>query len=340
MWPRDTDGDGATDSAWVVMAYEETKALGTGIDEDDVEPIDIGKNIWYHSFDMFAPDIVAQGGILNQPAVDRETGLFFEMVVDEWGNSFYETEIARRFSLVSQPVENVGDSGHGGLCPLQAGDHQPGRPGRHLRPPLRSAGGFRSRHRQPLRLREHGVRQLGSSTTAATPLTCRACCLDPTVNVSGTTIISCDNGSGGRRLRRHLPLGRRYADFPKVTEWRFCDGSSGVDGCDDSNLDDQSWDNPFDVAKGHRGFIDGDFVMVLYAWSPNWKANSVGNDHYNLYVRRSFDGGETLTTTPADLGGTGTTFEEYYYGASPAMSFPWSTRLGPASSSRRATCRS
>ena len=39
--------------------------------------------------------------------------------------------------------------------------------------------------------------------------------------------------------------------------------------------------------------------MIMYAWSPNWKANSVGNDHYNLYVRRSFDGGVTWTTTPA-----------------------------------------
>jgi hypothetical protein len=56
------------------------------------------------------------------------------------------------------------------------------------------------------------------------------------------------------------------------------------------------------VAKGHRGFIDGDFIMMMYAWSPNWKANSVGNDHYNLYARRSFDGGLTWTTTPAPSG--------------------------------------
>ncbi len=45
--------------------------------------------------------------------------------------------------------------------------------------------------------------------------------------------------------------------------------------------------------------------MLMYAWSPNWKANSVGNDHYNLYVRRSFDGGQTWTTsrtTPTSSG--------------------------------------
>jgi hypothetical protein len=61
------------------------------------------------------------------------------------------------------------------------------------------------------------------------------------------------------------------------------------------------------VAKGHRGFIDGDFILMMYAWSPNWQANSVGNDHYNLYARRSFDGGLTWTTTPTELGGTGET---------------------------------
>ncbi len=63
--------------------------------------------------------------------------------------------------------------------------------------------------------------------------------------------------------------------------------------------------------------------MMMYAWSPNWNANSVGNDHYNLYVRRSFDGGLTWTTTPADLGGDGTEYLEYYYG----------TTVGDASSS-------
>ena len=60
------------------------------------------------------------------------------------------------------------------------------------------------------------------------------------------------------------------------------------------NLKDQSWYNPLDVSKGHRGFIDGDFVMFLYAWSPNWRLNAKGNDRYDLYVRRSFDGGRDL----------------------------------------------
>ena len=68
-----------------------------------------------------------------------------------------------------------------------------------------------------------------------------------------------------------------------------------------SNMDDQSWYNPMEVSKAHRGFIDGDYVSMIYAWSPNWKQNTVGNDRYELYTRRSFDGGKTWTTTPANF---------------------------------------
>lgn len=105
----------------------------------------------------------------------------------------------------------------------------------------------------------------------------------------------------------------------KMTSWYECPGANGSEtvlgtngtdlpGCIvetasinlASNLDDQSWYNPVDIAKGHRGFLDGDFVQMLYAWSPNYKQNTVGNDRYDLYVRRSFDGGVTWTTTPSD----------------------------------------
>ncbi|MGB5584374.1 MAG: choice-of-anchor O protein, partial [Gammaproteobacteria bacterium] len=68
-----------------------------------------------------------------------------------------------------------------------------------------------------------------------------------------------------------------------------------------SNLDDQAWYMPLDVAKAHRGFLDGDFVMMLYAKSPNFKQNAVGNDRYELYQRRSFDGGATWTVTPSSF---------------------------------------
>ncbi len=54
--------------------------------------------------------------------------------------------------------------------------------------------------------------------------------------------------------------------------------------------------------RSHRGFIRGDFFVTAYALSPNWAAGRNGNDRYNFYVRRSFDGGQTWTTDPSGLG--------------------------------------
>ena len=87
-------------------------------------------------------------------------------------------------------------------------------------------------------------------------------------------------------------LGNR--DFDPIT----CETPDWNESVNVNNLDDQSWYNPLDVSKGHRGFIDGDFVMFLYGWSPNWRLNAKGHDRYELYVRRSFDGGMTWGTTP------------------------------------------
>ena len=58
-------------------------------------------------------------------------------------------------------------------------------------------------------------------------------------------------------------------------------------------------------SRSHRGFIRGDFLVAAYAYSPNWAAARNGNDRYNFYIRKSFDGGQTWTTTPGDLGGEG-----------------------------------
>jgi hypothetical protein len=141
----------------------------------------------------------------------------------------------------------------------------------------------------------------GNYTDGSNPRYVQGLCLSTGINVSSVNIEACDNGTSGADCAAAFPWDGGEG-YPKVTEWVQTE----------ENLDDESWENPYDVAKGHRGFIDGDFIMMMYAWSPNWKANSVGNDHYNLYVRRSFDGGETWTTTPADLDGVGTTTCENY----------------------------
>lgn len=313
--PYDSDGDGVYDSAWVITAAEESKALGEG--DEDLEPEDIGKNMWYYTFDMLNPDTVLQGGMLNQPAVDPETGDFFEMLEDDFGNPFYETEIARRFSHMTQPIHQIGESGTAGILITKAGILNQGGPAdiflRRLVVPddvwvacETDGDPTTTESCLPAGYNPYVYENLACDewayTDGSNPRYLQGICLSPAINVSGTSIVACDNGTSGEACADLFPWDGGVSPFPKVTEWIQTE----------DNLDDQSWENPYDVAKGHRGFIDGDFVMMMYAWSPNWKANTVGNDHYNLYVRRSFDGGVTWTTTPAALGGDGTETCENY----------------------------
>ena len=149
----------------------------------------------------------------------------------------------------------------------------------------------------------------------------RGLCPVDGMNISGTTIVDCDDGSTGETCADQFPFSLTYEEWdeetaaalPKVTEWAQAP----------DNYNDASWENPYDVSKGHRGFIDGDFVMMMYATAPNWKAGTVGNEAYNLYIRRSFDGGQTWTTLPANFAhidgitynGDGTeTCEDYGWG--------------------------
>jgi hypothetical protein len=303
----DSDGDGETDSAWVIMGAEELKALGEGTaDEDeDVEPIDIGKNIWYYSFDMFNPELVSQGGMINHPAKDPETGLTFEMLEDEWGNPFYETEISRRFNLMSQSIAKAQESDNGvlGVLFYKMGIINQGGPADIFLRRLVLPDEYDPQVDNPYAF-ENMYCENWEYTDGSNPKYVEGLCLDTGINVSATGIVQCDAGTAEYCVENFPWDGSEDITdkFPKVTEWE-----QTVD-----NLDDESWENPYDVSKGHRGFIDGDILMVMYAWSPNWKANSVGNDKYNLYIRRSFDGGATWTTTPASLGGDGTCTTENY----------------------------
>ena len=69
-------------------------------------------------------------------------------------------------------------------------------------------------------------------------------------------------------------------------------------------LSNPSGVNRYEDARAHRGDINGDFLAVAYSYTPNWAAYRNGNDKYDLYVRRSFDGGQTWTTDPAGAGVT------------------------------------
>ncbi|MCG3209916.1 MAG: hypothetical protein FOGNACKC_03543 [Anaerolineae bacterium] len=323
-----TKTDGAP-SAWVVMAYEETKALGDIVNDED-DPIDIGKDVWYHSFDMFQPDMVAQGGVLNQPAVCKDdsedhctdgVGAFYDVQVDVLnGGDYYLTEIARRFALTTNSVGAAANSTSGLAAMLiyKQGIINQGGPADIMLRRVVIPSDFNPAVDNPYAYENMECAEW-VYTDGANPNYLKGLCLSPAINLSGTTIVECTGGSGNDACADLFPVADdgsipdNDGSFPKVLEWRQCDGITTIDGCEgDNDLDDQSWENPYDVAKGHRGFLDGDYVMMMYAWSPNWKANTVGNDHYNLYARRSFDGGLTWTTTPASLGGAGVTAIENY----------------------------
>jgi len=154
-------------------------------------------------------------------------------------------------------------------------------------------------------------------------------CMDSAINLSATIPDTCtDTGDAGDGICPQVDFSQgttfgvgdtnpvlrgkeiEEPNTEKVLTWHSCpaefDTVSGETlDCtndlrtDETTLFDQSWYNPLDVSKGHRGYIDGDFVMMLYAWSPNWRLNAKGSDRYELYIRRSFDGGETWTTLPS-----------------------------------------
>ena len=160
-------------------------------------------------------------------------------------------------------------------------------------------------------------------------------CADPAINLSAVVPDTCyDDGENATTLCPQVDFdaGTTYAigdtnpilqgvvqgegNQQRVLTWHQCPteyvNAFGdivpVDCADDAwedeevgNLRDQSWYNPLDIAKGHRGFLDGDFVQFLYAWSPTWRLNAKGNDRYDLYIRRSFDGASTWSVTPASF---------------------------------------
>ncbi len=368
----DHDGDGIPDaSAWLSFGAEETKALGITeiVDGTTYDPVDIGKDMFYYSFDYAkpynlhvnttldevdsSPYVVQQGGMINQPAKCSDWfptyeevnpaitcdghGTFFDPLLDPiTGYEYYLTEISRRFAMTLNNPANIinteiNQSGLAGMLIYKQGVIWQGGPADIMLRRLVIPDDFDPAVDNPYAFENMDCDEW-LYTDGSNPNYLKGLCMSPAINISGTSIKECTTGSGNDECAATFPVSEDGSinvdipNFPKVLEWRNCDAAGTIEGCendddDTGDLDDQSWENPFDVAKGHRGFVYGDMVMMMYAWSPNWQANAVGNDHYNLYQRRSFDGGLTWTTTPADwcgptdgLCGAGLDALEYYYG--------------------------
>jgi hypothetical protein len=252
-----TQPDG-TVSAWVILAEEKMKAMGTELDEEE-DPIDIGKNVWYHTFDMFDPEIVQQGLILNSPAIDPETGDFFPVILDEWENEYYETDIARRFNLMVQGIDTTVASAEqtSAILLYKEGILNQGGPADIFLRRVVLPDTFDATVDNPFAYEnvvcdtfdEDGTGEVGDwlYTDGSNPNYVRGLCMVQGMNMSGTTIVSCDDGSGGDACADSFPwdADEDESGYPKVTEWIQTE----------DNYDDPSWANPYDVSKGHRGFI-------------------------------------------------------------------------------------
>ncbi len=359
------------DSAFAVVVAEEDKGLGAfGFTADgaacDPEadpvnclPFDEGKNIKYFTFSMSLGDKVGgktqdgllaslthPGNQLNQPEVDWMTGEFSPIrnTADMWdfgeyNFDIYNTEIARRGSLLAQDINKVHkdtSKAVGGLLALptwKQGAMNQGGPADVMsrRIVIEKGKWDLKKDGNP-----YAFRNMACSTWAykdgSNPYYPDGICLDPPINLSATIPDTCIDSATGAEVacpQVDLSQGTTFGvgdtnpilqgslvepNTTKVLSWHQCPATfttvSSTTGTviytcandlrtDASTLADQSWYNPLDVAKGHRGFLDGDFVMMLYAWSPNWRLNAVGNDRYELYIRRSFDGAKTWGTLPS-----------------------------------------
>ena len=161
--------------------------------------------------------------------------------------------------------------------------------------------------------------------SARTPYTCEASSAESDGLCPGVSDMTCVEDPEFGQLCSSVNNPEDNQVLDKMNSWYECPGSIGssfgtgavMPACGvepdsvliGSNMDDQSWYNPMEVSKAHRGYLDGDYISMIYAWSPNWKLNTVGNDRYELYYRRSFDGGVTWTTTPSSfLASNGVTY--------------------------------
>ncbi len=335
-----TDFYDSIDSAWFSMAYEENKGLGEDGEEailstDPLEKIDMGKNVWYHTFDMFNPEVVSQGLMLNQPAVYPEdftdplgvlfqdTSLggynFYQIDPDpiyetltgqeDTASILYQTEIARRPSPITQDWYDAGTTGTVALQLWKQGIIRRGGPADIMGRRFVIPDEFNSIVDNPY---DYGnmACETWAFTDGSNPRYVKGLCADPAINLSGNTILTGDPCTDATSCQDAFPFSEYFDDLDmtqatdglaKILTWEQTGPDYGetITNPTLTNLDDTSWENPYDVAKGHRGFMAGDYILAMYAWSPNWMANTVGHDNYNLYARRSFDGGKTWTTTPS-----------------------------------------
>lgn len=299
-------------SAWAIITYEETKGAGAGPPEEtgtgensDAYIPEEGKNVIYHSFDFKTPDLVSAGYIMNSPEMDIDGNLIYlteepaedgtpgAQIFDYLGRPQLAYENARRGRFILQGAGAIKKSRSIMLMVYKEGEEGSGRPSdimmqRWVVPSTDILNAYTDSEGtlvpadNPYRFEnivgdwiqdavsEQYYRASGPvNMSSVTPTVTTASAGDPEVEDAYGAV--------------------------KVVQWEQTV----------ANLDDPSWLNPYDDARAHRGQIRGDFVQLGFSYTPNWAASRNGNDKYDFFIRRSFDGGANWTTLPAAQGGEG-----------------------------------
>lgn len=306
-----TKPDGSK-SAWAIIAYEETKGVGSGPplnagEKDKVEDQeqgggddryfpDNGKNVIYHSFEYTNPEKVSAGNIVNLPEKDDVGNLIYLYEVQRDGDGVPLTDEEGNF-IPTNPLELMYDfQGNQQLAYENA--------------------------RRP-RFIMQGKSAIGDSRTIMAMLYKEG--QDGMGRQSDIMLrrFVVPQGQTGNPYR----FSNMLADVQNMSSAEIGDTWTNPEAEPDAkgdqtkvinwyqrveNLNDKSSTNPYDDARAHRGAIRGDFLVMGYSWTPNWASARNAHDKYDFYVRRSFDGGQNWTTDPDGEGTTHVDTFKYY----------------------------
>jgi hypothetical protein len=275
----------------LVIGYEETKGMGFGPNEDPQpeDPEDLGKNVIYHYYPDYSKvhidsgTTIDSGTILNLPLLDAEG----ELLTTEDGDLLYNN--ARRVRFLKQAVKDAGESGTTLVAIWREGAEGKGRQADIMM--RRFAGGYAPENLvcdQTLSMASGGKVKAGKAkgaSAAKAAQTGEETCIRGVANLSSPRYTETVLPDPVDPIGEDGDPDPDGGVIPKVVDWTY----------HVHNLLDDPEANPYDDARAHRGILRGDFLVVGYTWTPNWAAARNGNDLYDLYVRRSFDGGKSFT---------------------------------------------
>lgn len=316
------------------LKVEDKESTGEGGNDDGVGEQrgkyayvpDLGKNVIYHTFDFSQPDLVSGGEIINPqvvvdteeeityytreddgtlPGIVEENGIPYLYLVDEdgelltdWDGSYlpaYENARRPRFIIQgkSAAIEGKGlyEKATVMVMVYKMGEDGKGRPSDIY---MQRWEVCKNDKGNPY-IADNRVKIIddnGDETEEVENLNISSVSITNFDTGENGSIINEDKGSSNNENDSDEGKGLSQGEGLKVLHWDQTE----------LNLLDNSFTNPYDDARAHRGILKGDMLAIAYDWTPNWAAARNGNDIFNLYVRRSFDGGKTFTTNPTGAG--------------------------------------